>query len=292
MSDQAYDLRQMVLRSLRPHAMPAAEPPRLVVVTGGKGGVGTTTIAVNLAVALARDGRRTVLVDADFAGADAGNLCGLRDGATVNDVLAGRRTVHEALERGPGGIQVLPGNWSRGEYVDCSPAAQQRLIAQLRTLGAFADYVILDAGNGASRTLGRFWQAADDVLLITTPEPVAIMDTYAAIKVQGDSAPDAAIHAVVNFGADAETAADVQARLARACRRFLARELFDAGWLAADKRVPAATVKRKPFLLDSPECAAALGMEQVAQAIAASTARSHADASESFTDSQTASVSR
>jgi flagellar biosynthesis protein FlhG len=264
MSDQAYDLRQMVLRTLRTAALPAAEPPRLVVVTGGKGGVGTTTIAVNLAVALVREGRRTVLVDADFTGADAGNLCGTGEGATVADVLAGRRTVHEALERGPGGIQVLPGSWARGQYVDCSPSAQQRLIAQLQTLGAFADCVVIDAGNGANRTLGRFWQAADDVLIVTTAWPVSIMDAYAAIKLHGATAPTTSLHAVVNLAGDDTVAADVQQRLARACRRFLAREVNDSGWLPVDGNVAEAGAQGRPFLLEAPDCPASLSIEQLA----------------------------
>lgn len=272
MSDQAYDLRQLVLRARRPPQPPAADPPRLVVVTGGKGGVGTTTVAVNLAVALVRDGQRTVLVDADFAGADAGNLCGLEEGATVADVLSGQRTVHEAFQRGPGGIQVLPGGWARDGYVDCTPHAQHRLITQLKTLGAFADFVILDGGNGASRTLGRFWQAADDVLLVTTPWPVAIMDAYAAIKVQGAEAAAATVHVLVNQAPDAGTADEVQRRLARACRRFLGRQVQSAGWLPTEAAVAQGGARGRPFLLESPGSIAAQHIERAAQMLVASPA--------------------
>lgn len=121
MADQANDLRNLVLRASRPSPT-ASQPPKLVVVTGGKGGVGTTTIAVNLAISLARDGRRVVLVDADLDGADAGTLCRVDEpSSTVADILSGRLSVHEALELGPAGIQVLPGAWAGNALVDCSP---------------------------------------------------------------------------------------------------------------------------------------------------------------------------
>src|SRR5688572_29555059 len=127
MHDQADELRQLVLRSAASALLPDVPAPPLVVVAGGKGGVGATTIAVNLTVAFARQGRRAVLVDADFNQPDATALCRVTDGATVSDVIAGRRTVHEALVRGPAGIQVLPGAWAQPALVDCSPAAQQRM---------------------------------------------------------------------------------------------------------------------------------------------------------------------
>jgi MinD-like ATPase involved in chromosome partitioning or flagellar assembly len=119
MQDQADELRQLVLRSAAAARHPAAPPPPLIVLHGAKGGVGTTSLAVNLAVSLARAGRRAVLVDADFHQPDATALCGLSDGDSVADVLAGRRTVHEVLQPGPAGIQVVPGLWAPSALADC-----------------------------------------------------------------------------------------------------------------------------------------------------------------------------
>src|SRR5688572_26812793 len=100
--DQANDLRNLVLHAVRGVGpSPDVPPPKIVVVAGGKGGVGTTTVAVNLAAALAREGRRVVLADADFAGPNVAELCGVDGAYGAADVLAGRRTVHEVLLRGP-----------------------------------------------------------------------------------------------------------------------------------------------------------------------------------------------
>jgi flagellar biosynthesis protein FlhG len=267
MSDQAQDLRKLVLKGARPTISIAAEPPRMIVVAGGKGGVGTTTIAVNLAIALARDGRRTVLVDADLERADASKLCQVDDTYTITDVLAGRRTVHEALTRGPGGIQMLPGAWSSGGAADCSEASQQRLLAQLKGLGAHADFVILDVGSGANRVIGQFWQAAENVLLITTPDVMSIMDTYAAVKILCGGGAMPALRSVVNFAPDVATADDVHQRLARACRRFLGLRVTSAGHVPCDARVTAAAGACQPFLVEHPATAAALCLDQLAQVL-------------------------
>ncbi len=271
MPDQANELRQLVLRAAL-HPPAAEQPPKLIVVTSGKGGVGTTTIAVNLAIALARDGRRTVLVDADLEQADAGRLCHLEEPVhTVAEILSGTLSVHEALERGPAGIQVLPGAWGRGELVDCSPAAQQRLIHQLKCLGAHADYIILDVGSGANRVIGHFWQAADCVLLVTTPDVVSLMDAYAAVKVLCAAGPRPLLKSLVNEAADHATTADVQQRLSRACRRFLGLKISGAGQLPSDPCVTQAAAEGVPFVLAYPNCDATRAIEQLAQSLTAAT---------------------
>lgn len=230
MNDQASILRQLV-QDRQEADLAGDHAPKLLTIASGKGGVGTTTIALNVAAALSANGFRTVLVDADFRGGDVQQLCQLQSLYSVADVLAGRRSVHEVLASGPGGLQILPGIWALGEPADCSEAAQQRLLKELRGLGEHVDYVVIDAGAGLNRTARLFWQAADQVLLVTTPDPVAVMDSYAAIKVLLGGKYNVRVETIVNKSPDAETASDVQQRLAQACRRFLARELDTAGWV-------------------------------------------------------------
>lgn len=250
--DQATDLRKLVLHSARGFGVHDAPPPRLIVVAGGKGGVGTTTAAVHLATALAREGRRVVLVDANFASPDVAQLCGCDDAYGAIDVLSGHRTVHEVLERGPLGVQVLPTARGRADSDFCTPQAQDRLLAQLAALGAHADYVILDAGSGSQRTMRRFWEAADVVLLVTHPDSVAVMDAYAVVKlVVGDERPEAMLLTLANCVTDAAAADDVHARLDRACRRFLGIEVGSAGFVPFDPCVPRAAAERRATTLDA-----------------------------------------
>src|SRR5687768_16840234 len=120
MIDQAFQLRALVRATAQGDAGLAFPPPQKIVVCGGKGGAGATTIAVNLSIALARLGARVVLVDADMDHADVATLCQLETRDTIADVLSARRTVHEVLIRGPAGIQILAGVWSANRVPDCS----------------------------------------------------------------------------------------------------------------------------------------------------------------------------
>jgi flagellar biosynthesis protein FlhG len=283
MQDQADELRQLVRRRCTGDASTHQAPteagrqglPRKIVVSAGKGGVGTTTVAVNLAVSLGRLGCRTILVDADLSGADATWLCGLESPETIADVLSGRRTMHEVLQPGPGGIQVVPGVWSPAAMPDCSPSGQQRLLGQLDQLGRHADWVILDAGCGLNHVVRRFWEAADQVLLVTTGEPVAIMDTYAAIKLFLGELPRTLLQTVVNQSPGDAEAGAVHARLAMAARRFLGMTLTPAASLPWDAAVALTAAAGKPLAYGHASAPAAKAIERLAEQLLTTAAEEH-----------------
>jgi flagellar biosynthesis protein FlhG len=268
MHDQANDLRRLVRQAISSGNEASANRPKLIVVSGGKGGVGTTTVAVNLAVALVRRGSRTVLVDADTHGSDTRILCRLDELYTVADVLSSRRTVRESLQPGPGGIQVLPGAWAEGDISECSPQAQERLVSQLLDLGNRADSVVVDAGDGSNRLIKRLWQAADLVLLVTTSELASVMDAYASIKVLAAADDSIRIQPLVNMTAAPAEVDEVFGRLNRACLRFLGIHLNNADWLPADPQVVLAGKAEKPFVLSAAASPATLQIRRLAEATA------------------------
>ena len=142
MIDQANDLRKLVMQAAEQPQGSPTRPVRTALVAGGKGGVGTTTVAVNLAVAAAQQGTATVLVDADPDGPDVQSLCRLRQRHTISDVLRGRRTLGEALQPGPGGVMILPGAWAAADLADAPVMSQQKLIDQFAGLATRADLVV------------------------------------------------------------------------------------------------------------------------------------------------------
>jgi flagellar biosynthesis protein FlhG len=223
--DQANELRRLARELVATATPPAACEPRLVVAASGKGGVGTTTVAVNLAAALTLQGRRAVYVDADPHGAGAANFRPAEGPFTVADVLAARRPVRDVLQTGPAGVRFVPGSWGLSGAWDCSSAAQERLIAEIRGLGEAAEVVLVDAGTGCGPLARRFWHAADHILLVTTPELPAVMNAYASIKMlaaPGDRVP---IHPVVNMASSQPAAEEAGARLDRAGMRLLGLKL-------------------------------------------------------------------
>lgn len=268
MRDQADDLRQLVRQRLGTAAAPDAPGVRLLAVSGGKGGVGATTIALNLAVAFARRGARAVLVDADPHGGDLALRCRLEARHTLADVLSGQRSVREAVEPGPWGIRVLPGAWGVAEQSPASPDAQQRLLEQLQALRGEADWVVIDTGDGLSRLVRRFWLAADAVLLVTTPDLASVMAAYGAIKVLAAGDDGIRLRSLVTMAPCLEAADDVHARLAHVCRRFLGIRLAGAGHVPLDAAVARAGETGDPFLIASPDCPAARQMERIAQVLA------------------------
>lgn len=267
MPDQATELRKLVLAAPRDALAGAGSPPRLLVLTGAKGGVGTTTLAVNLAVAMADHGVRVVLVDADVQRADVTTLCGLDDHQGMADVLASRRDIHEVLMRGPAGIQVVPGVWAPGVGGGYSEKSQYRLLRQLKSLGRHAEWVLVDVGHGAPDVVRRFWQAADEVLIVTTPDNVSVMDAYATLKLLlGENTPPG-LRLLVNRARDADEAIDVHRRIDQSCRRFLGRDIRLVGQVPVDGNVPAAAQRHKPLLTVAASSAAAIAVVQAAARI-------------------------
>jgi flagellar biosynthesis protein FlhG len=265
--DQANALRRLALDIGVPGRRAATDRAKLVVVTSGKGGVGTTTLAVNLAVALAGRRRRAVLADAALNGGDAVRLCRIPERFTVADVLAGRQSARDVLEAGPGGIEVLPGAWGLNHAGEFPPAVQDRFVEELRSLGENNDWVVVDAGSGANRMVQRLWQAAECILLITTGDAAAVMNAYAAVKVLSSGKDLATIRSVVNMASDEASAAEIHLRLARACLRFLGVRVRGAGFVPNDPYVPAAAKRQEPFVLAAPNSPAARRIDDLADMV-------------------------
>ena len=232
---------------------------------GGKGGVGTTTIAVNLAVALAQQGQHSVLCDA--AGGDVALQCRLEPRHALTDVLAGNRTLAQVLQPGPAGVQILPGTRELVRWEETAEHAWNRLTTQMASLSPRPETVVIDAGSRPDPWARQLWQAADRVLLVTTVETAAIMDAYAAIKLLTDPARSASIALVVNRAPRESTADEAQQRLARACRRFLGLPLRSVGQMPEDHVVAQCAARGASFVLALPACPASLHLRQVARAL-------------------------
>jgi len=224
MSDQAYKLRKLMLDTA-PQIDTEADLPPTIVVAGGKGGVGTTTVAINLAAELAQGGRRTILIDA----APNADVAAMLDvdvdrGATLADVLSGACSAADAVRGGPAGILLLAGEWVAERTTARWNRPLDRLCDRLPSLDSRADVLVIDVGSSVSPWWPRLWSQATLVLLVATPDDVAVVDSYATIK-HGLPDEDVDLRVLVNQCSDTASATDVQSRLAAACRRFLGRAI-------------------------------------------------------------------
>lgn len=278
MADQAEALRQLVRARQGADAQtpaPAAAPDagahaspraRSLVLTSGKGGVGTSNLALNLAVALGEMGLRVVLVDADLGLANIDLLCGLAPAHDLGDVLGsgGALTLAEALADGPAGVKVLAGAHAMRTLPDALGGAADRLAAELAVLERSADVLLVDAGSGLNAGVAALAAAADEVAVVTTPEPTSLADAHAAVA-RLRRLPGVRLRAVVNQARSASEARDVLDRLAASSRQFLGAVVLPLGHVRYDPRVPRAVRARTPFLLSSPHGAASRCVRRLAR---------------------------
>lgn len=257
MLDQAHDLRKLAV--LRRRASPTrAGRPALLAGAGGKGGVGTTTIGLNLTIAVAETGRRTVFVDADARGADAAMLYGVEERHSLADVLAGQRTWSEAMQAGPGGVGLVAGGRKWNELNGTQAALAEQLLESFNDGSLDADLVIIDVGNTIRGAAAHICRRADAVLMITTPTAAAVMNTFSAIRtltakpLDGGpgpiDGPDGRLYLLINMSPAVGVANAVHYRLAWAARRLLGLQLRSAGHLAtANGAIPYGNNKQFPL---------------------------------------------
>jgi flagellar biosynthesis protein FlhG len=283
MSDQADRLRQLALASRATAAVASAladnEPvffggeskrtTRSLLFTSGKGGVGTSNVVLNLAVALGEMGQRVVAVDADLGLANLDLLCGLTPRYDLGDVLSGRCRLVDAVVTGPGDIQILPGAHAirtNGEDLSGGPA---RLAAELRELESEADFVLVDGGSGLGPGIAMLAAAADQVVIVSTPEPTSVADAHAAISRFQRLPASPRLRVLVNQAASVSEASDVLDRLVASSRHFLGAVVSPLwpGCVRSDPHVPLAVRTRRPFSVAYPAARASRGVRRIARAL-------------------------
>lgn len=255
--DQAHNLRALAARQTRRRAA-------VYAITSGKGGVGKTNVAVNLAVQFARAGREVILLDADMGLANCDVLLNVDLPWNLAHVLAGKRQLREVMVRAPGGFGLIGGASGLARMADLSDFDRRRLVDALGELEEHSDMLLIDTGAGINPNVLAFTRAADNVVIVTTPEPTAMTDAYAAAKVISRDGASRRLSLLVNHVRSAEEARAVYERIARVARDFLRLTLYDAGYVLEDGHVAAAVRRRVPFALAWPRCPASRCIAQVA----------------------------
>ncbi|MEX0776158.1 MAG: MinD/ParA family protein [Phycisphaeraceae bacterium] len=246
--------------------METAVPRRakVVAVTSGKGGVGKSNIAVNLAIRLSTMGRKVILLDADLGTANADVLCNVTPGGTLAHVVSGRMSLAQVMLDAPGGFRLVAGASGLAQMAALSEFERARLVRQMQEIEDQADMILIDTGAGVSPNVMSFVIAADQQLVVTTPEPTAVADAYAMIKtiVRQCEHPD--IRVLVNMARDQSEAKAVFERIEAVSEKFLSHQPRFAGHVTLDARVPMAVRRRRPFVLDQPNSDASRCINQLA----------------------------
>ncbi|MSQ75351.1 MAG: MinD/ParA family protein [Rhodoferax sp.] len=243
---------------------------RVVAITSGKGGVGKTFVSANLAAALAKRGKRVLVLDADLGLANLDVVLNLYPKITLHDVFVGKARIEEAIVQAPGGFSVLLAGSGLVEYSRLSPEVRQDFLRIMAGLTPNYDIVLLDTGAGISDVVLFAVSLASEVLVVATPEPTALTDAYAIIKVLAGQQKRQTIRLVVNQTARLGDGRAITAQLQQVVDRFVPKQpgqplrLVHMGDIPADPQVRQAIMRRQLLLQSMPGCPAALAIAQLA----------------------------
>lgn len=234
-------------------------------VLSGKGGVGKTTIALNLAFALRREGARVLLMDCDLGLANLDVLLGITPEVTLQDVLISDLDARSAVHRVEEGLDILPAASGVPELVDMTTDMRDMLLSRLTPLLGAYDYVFMDLGAGINGTVQTFAGMSMARILVVTPEPTAMTDTYAIIKVLAQVHGVRDFLLVINQTESREEETATFRRLHSACKRFLGVEPILLGGIRQDPKMAEAICRQKALLKLFPACNAAVDLVEVAK---------------------------
>jgi flagellar biosynthesis protein FlhG len=255
-----------------PPAVPLAgygAPPRarIIAVSSGKGGVGKTNMAVNLSLALCKLGRQVILFDADLGLANADLMLGLQPRYNLTHFFQGGRSLAEIMCEGPLGLKVIPTGSGISQLADLGPQERERVLSHFALIEEDADYLVVDTGAGISRNVISFAQAAEDVLVVTTPEPTARMDAYSLIKVLSQDGYAGRLQVIVNMAENGSEGEEVGRLMENMAGRFLNTHVTMLGVVPRDKAVTTAVRAQRPFLLEAPDSPASRAVQAMASII-------------------------
>jgi len=277
--DQASALREMKKRGSVAHSgvtLPAFDVQnqslpkrrvRVIAVTSGKGGVGKTHISVNLACCLSKLKRKVLMLDADVGLANIDVILGLAPQYNLYHVLRGEKTIREIMVEGPGGVLILPAASGIQEMTNLSQGNRLTLIDEIKTLQDRVDFMLIDTGAGIASHVMYFNMAAQEIIVVTTPEPTAITDAYALIKVLHQQHAKEHFRLLINMVKSEQEAKEVFTRLNQATNHFLNISVEYLGYVLHDERISEAIRKQQPFVSLFPTAPATKCLQNLAAKI-------------------------
>lgn len=267
MSDQAEKLRQMTLNSsiLKSPIIKQSSKSRVITVTSGKGGVGKTNFTVNLALALAALDQKVLVIDADLGMANVEVVLGCSASYNILNLLEDGLKITDVVTEGPRGIKFMAGGSGIYHLANLSDEHLKHIVGQISLFDNWADIVLVDTGAGLSRNVLNFVMAADEVIIITTPEPTAITDAYAMMKAYTGQNGVAPLSLVVNRILDLDEGQMVVDKLLRVSQRFLDISINNLGYVYEDRKMVTAVKKQIPLLMLFPDAISSRCIENIAQ---------------------------
>lgn len=237
---------------------------RIITVASGKAGVGKTAIAVNLAAQLAQRGQRVCLLDADWGLGNVNLMLGLRSQYTLRELLLGEATLEQVLVRNCHGFDIVPGSSGDSWMTELSIAQLNRLVDVLRELDGY-DIVLIDTTSSMARHVLAFLLASSEVMLVITPQPSSLSDTYTLLKLLHNEHYKGRIHLVVNFARNHTVGRYIYDKFREVADFYLDANLPLSGMLGDDPHMTQAIQEQQPLVSRNPDSITARAIDQLAE---------------------------
>lgn len=261
--DQAEQLRKMMQQT---ESKPKA---RVITVTSGKGGVGKTSISINLAIQLTRLGKRVVVFDADFGLANIEVMLGVRPQYNLADMMFRGKDLADIITQGEEGISFISGGSGIQELASMNREQVMFLTSRLIALDKYADVIIVDTGAGISDSVLEFVLASTEVLLVATPEPTSITDAYALLKALNRKAEfvkeHTSIKMISNRVKNEAEGQNVYEKMSVVSEKFLNIPITYLGPVPMDEQISKAVMRQKPVSVINPDAPSAKAIKQIAE---------------------------
>ncbi len=245
---------------------------RIITITSGKGGVGKTSISLNLSLAFAADGFKVCLFDADLGLANVNILTGIYPKKDLEAVISGQSSLNDILIRNYQGIDIIPGSSGVEKLADLTRTETGTLISAFLDLEAY-DFFIFDTSAGISSQVLSFCMASHEIILVVTTEPTSLTDAYSMLKVLSKNSYDCPVKVIVNQVTSGKAARKAYARLKQTVGRFLSAKIEPLGIIASDKNVRASVISQTPFFIIFPDTAASRCIAAIAEKLINSQAK-------------------
>lgn len=249
MRDQAANLRALMQDKIGENKVEADTNLRVLTITSGKGGVGKTSLAVNLAIALQNMGHRVIVIDGDFGLGNVDIMLGLTGKYNLSHVIFDDIDIYDVLMEGPAGIMILPGGSGLLDIADITDGQLETFLDQLRKLSSIADIMLIDTGAGISSKNIKMILAANESILVTTPDPTSLMDAYGIVKVASTIDDYVNFKLVMNMVEDVYDAKLAIKNFQKAGKQFLDVEINTLGIIERSPIISRSTRHQRAFIL-------------------------------------------
>jgi flagellar biosynthesis protein FlhG len=267
-SDQADKLRKMaqgVRQQIEAEMMGISRKTRTVVISSGKGGVGKSTLALNLSLSLCSEGQRVILLDADLGLANIDVMLGLSPEYHIQHLVQGRKSLKDIIITGPLGLKIIPGGSGINELANLSDAELNRILIEVGKVDGDYDYMVIDTGAGISKNVISFMLAADEVIVITTPEPTSLTDAYGCVKTIAKQSYAGGVSVVINQVSDNNEGLMVAEKFRLVCKQFLNVDIKLLGSIPSDSLVGEVVRQQKALMQAYPRSTAARHIQNIAR---------------------------